>query len=555
MDCDFVEMVRKNVTIGQLRAEGFKIDDDEPGYDSATMESSVRDRFKTGFEFTNSQDETPDPSRRLVTFRDAYMRIDLRGDGMPQLWRFCRVAGSSKLVLKEEADIIPIAAFTPLVYPHSHIGTSVYDLIADIGVIKTTLQRQLLDGIYLQNSGRVAVDVNRVNLDDLLVSRPGGIIRVDGAIGDSFMPVVTPDASPGVLGALEFMEGQKEGRTGVTRYSAGLDANSLNKTATGVQAIQAAANQRIELIARTLAGGFKDLFLIIHALACKHSTKPIQVKLKGKWTPVNPREWTRRTDFSISVGLGTGTPDQQLQKLLGLSQVFQQGMQMGLAGPTEAYNFGTEIWKAAGYKNPDKFMHAPQTDPQTGRPTMPPPPKDPLVQAEEVKGQVSIQTAQMKAQTDGQLNQAKMQADAQKFQAQAALDEKKLAADIALEREKLQADILREQEKLRLQYEFEMAKLKMELAAEKEIEMYKANAQVHAAGVGVGIAPEDITKNVEDKKREQEESKASAEQMNNMLVDALNQIYQMAAKAAKPKKRVLVRDQQGRAQAAVEVED
>jgi hypothetical protein len=530
MDCDFVEIVRRNVTIGQLRAEGFKIEDDEPGYDSASLESTTRDRFSTGVDFTGFREESIDPSRRLVTFRDAYMRMDMRGEGTPQLWRFCRVSGSSRLALKEEADIIPIAAFSPLVYPHSHIGTSVYDLIADISVIRTTLQRQLLDGIYLQNAGRVAVDVNRVNLDDLLVSRPGGIVRVDGAIGDSFMPVVTPDVSPGILGALEFMEGQKEGRTGVTRYSAGLDANSLNKTATGVQAIQAAANQRIELIARTLAGGFKDLFLIIHALACKHSTKPIQIKLKGKWVPVNPREWTRRTDFAISVGLGTGTPDQQLQKLLGLSTVFQQGMQMGLAGPQEAFNFGAEIWKAAGYRNPDRFMHEPQTDPQTGQPTMPPPPKDPLVQAEEVKGQVAMQTAQMKAQADGQ-----------KFQAQAAIDEKKLMADIALEREKLQADIQRESEKLRLQYEFEMAKLQMELAAEKEIEMYKADVQMGVAKIS---RPEP-----------DEEDKAKGEEHNKMVVDALTQIYQLAEKAARPKKRVLVRDKMGRAEAAIEVED
>jgi hypothetical protein len=29
-------------------------------------------------------------------------------------------------------------------------------------------------------ASRIAIDINRVNIDDLLVTRPGGIIRVDG---------------------------------------------------------------------------------------------------------------------------------------------------------------------------------------------------------------------------------------------------------------------------------------------------------------------------------------------------------------------------------------
>jgi hypothetical protein len=47
-------------------------------------------------------------------------------------------------------------------------------------LIKTMMQRQLIDGAFLQTAGRMAVDVNTVNVDDLLVSRPGGIVRVEG---------------------------------------------------------------------------------------------------------------------------------------------------------------------------------------------------------------------------------------------------------------------------------------------------------------------------------------------------------------------------------------
>lgn len=385
-DADFVEW-RRRVTIGQLRAEGFDIPDDVPGYQEFSSSQTARDRF--GDRMTED-DSTPDMSRRVVMFKDAYIRIDLRGKGTPQLWRVAFVDGMREPVLKEEADFIPFSAFSPIIYPHSHVGTSVFDLINDLCLIKTVMERQLIDGVFIQNTGRMAIDVNKVNVDDMLVSRPGGLVRVDGAPGEAMFPIPSNDAGGTIMGALEYIDGLKEGRTGVTRYSAGLDANTLNKTATGVQAIQSAANQRIELIARTLAGGFRDLFLSIHALACKHSTKPIQIKLKGGWQAIDPRSWRKRTDFTISVGMGTGSPETQMAKLQMIAQFMQQGVGMGLCGPDEFYNWGVEFMKSAGYRNPSKFIIEPEKDPQTGKAKTPPPKEDPIVQAEKVKGEVAM---------------------------------------------------------------------------------------------------------------------------------------------------------------------
>ena len=40
-----------------------------------------------------------------------------------------------------------------------------------------------------------------VNIDDLMVNRPGGIVRVDGMPGEKIMPLVTPDVTGRVLEA------------------------------------------------------------------------------------------------------------------------------------------------------------------------------------------------------------------------------------------------------------------------------------------------------------------------------------------------------------------
>ncbi len=473
LDADFVQW-RRRASIGQLRAEGFDIPDDTPGdlEDSdLSQESTIRQRFSVE---QDDSDDTPDPSRRIVTMRDTYMRIDLRNENTPQLWRVAIVG--KKVILREEADIVPFAAFSPIIYAHSHIGTSIFDLISDIADVKTAVQRQYLDGLYLQTSGRTAVDVNRVNLDDLLVSRPGGIVRVDGDPNAAMFPLVSSDLGQSALSGLEYLSSVNEQRTGVTRYSAGLDANTLNKTATGVQAIQSAANQRIELIARTLAGGFRDLFLVVHALALKHSTKPLQIKLSGSWTQINPREWKRRTDFTINVGLGTGTPESQLAKLQMLAPFQGQAAAQGLAGPMEMYNFSAEIFKAAGYRNPQKFIHEPQRDPQTGQPMSPPQHPPYQVQVAQMKAQSDQQAAQLKAQSDQQIAQVKAQADASVQQA-------RMQADMMVQQHKVQTDAQLQIAETKMQMQLEAFKHNMAQQAQIEIAKIKAAAQVQAADI------------------------------------------------------------------------
>ena len=484
-DADFVQW-RRRVTIGQLRAEGFDIPDDVEEYEDLGVDGLERERSDSERVYS---DETPDPSRKVVMFKDNYIRMDLRGAGKQQLWRVAYVDGQKTPTLKEEADCVPFAAFAPIIYPHSHIGTSVYDLINDVSLIKTMMERQLIDGTFLQTSGMVGVDVNTVNVDDMLTRRPGGIVRVEGDPSVGLFPLQTPDVGPTVMASLEYMDSIKEGRTGVTRYSAGLDANTLNKTASGLQAIQAAANQRIELIARTLASGFRDLFLIIHTLASKHSTKPVQLKLKGQWQAVDPRAWAKRTDFKINVGLGTGTPEQQLQKLMMLAPVLQQGQAMGLAGPEEAYNLGVEIFKAAGYKNPDRFLKEPQKDEQ-GKPVMPPPQKDPTVQAAEIRAQADAQTAQMQTQADAQKFQAQVQADAQKFQAENMMKEKQAERDAALKRAEMEMQLQVQAANDQRQAELDRQKAQLDvLKMEREYEFkrwekeYDAQLQIQLEGI------------------------------------------------------------------------
>jgi len=165
---------------------------------------------------------------------------------------------------------------------------------------------------------------------------------------------------------LEFLDAKQETRTGITRYDQGLDANTLNKTATGINTITGYAQQRQELIARNAAEMLvAGIFRSILELVCKHQQEPRIVRLRNKWVPMDPREWNDQMDVTVTVGLGTGNKDQQLGHLTMILQIQQQAMQQlgpgnPLVGLREIYNTLTKICENAGLKTAAPYFRQDQ---------------------------------------------------------------------------------------------------------------------------------------------------------------------------------------------------
>jgi hypothetical protein len=463
-DVDFVQH-RVHVSLSDVRQMGYKVDDDiGDDDDSFEVESDSRDRFASAY---GEEDPTQDPARRIVLFKETWLRIDRDGDGIAELRRVCQVG--QKLLADEEADIVPIACGTGTVMPHEHLGVSAYDMVADLARLKTALMRSFMDAKYLSTAPRMVVNVDSVNVDDLLISRPGGIIRTTGVPGNDVFPLLTPDTGASALQGLEYLDSVRENRTGYTRYAQGMDSDSLiNKTATGLMQATSQSQLRLEMISRTIAETLlRDLFRIVHALTLKHSTKDEKVRLRNKWVTISPRSWVKRTDLQISVGLGSGTGDQVLQKLMALNPLFQQAMQMGLAGQQEAYNYAAEVLKAAGFKNPDRFVKAPQ-------PGAPPPPQqpNPLLQVEELKQKSLHALKDKEFQFEAQKGQ-------QEVQAKAGLEQQRMQNEIAAQNAQAQADMAVEQYKIDKQAELE--RYKADLDAQTRLQIADMQIRSNAA--------------------------------------------------------------------------
>jgi len=311
----------------------------------------------------------------------------------------------------------------------------------DIQLIKSTLLRGQLDNMYLANNGRYAIS-SRVNLDDMLTSRPGGIVRVEGEPGSAIMPLSHPPLPASSFGMVEYMDKMKEQRTGVTAYNQGLDANALNKTASGIAQIMSASQQRIELVARTFAEtGVKDLFKLVHRLVRTSYTKPDIVRLRNKWVEVDPREWKNRNDLTISVGLGAGNKDQQLAHLTTILNMQKEALAAGVTSPEKIYNALAKLTQNAGFKDPEEFWTNPAENPQ-GQQQQPDPGQALL------EGQLQIE--QLKAQSEQQIAQ-------QKAEAQFMQEQERSKNDIIIEREKMAAQMELERYKAQLRAETDLA--------------------------------------------------------------------------------------------------
>lgn len=461
---------RERTTIGDLRLAGFNVPDDiNDGGSASTLdyESDMRDRDNPWRD--RDEGSEPDPSMRKVTVRTGWIRCDYDGKGKPSLKRFV-VVGKTFLDI-DDADMIPIAAFAPFPLPHQHYGLSLYDIAHDLQDVKTALQRGVLDATYLGAAPRFAIDSSRVNLDDMLVSRPGGIVRVEGGPGDAIFPLSSVPSQNTTLPVIEYIDSVRETRTGITRYNQGLDANSLNKTATGVNMIMNASQMRMELIARQFAEAVRELFSIVHALTLKHARKSELVRLNNEYVPVDPRQWVKRNDLSIAVGLGNGNRMEQQAFLMQMLQIAMgPALAMGLTEPPKLYAMLSKLANNAGFKSADEFWSDPSKKPPA--PPAPPPPEVLKMQAEQQKAQAQMQMDAQKLQMDAQRTQADMQMEAQKMASQRELEAQKLAMQAEVERQKLamQAQIEQqrmalEQQKLAMQARNERLKL---IQAERE---------------------------------------------------------------------------------------
>ena len=386
-----------------------------------------------------------DEAMQEVEVYECYIYVDFDGDGIAELRQ---IFYSNQDILKwadgsdanTPTDYVPFHVICPLPVPHKFFGQSLADRVLDIQLIKSTVTRQMLDNLYLVNNARMQVVDGQVNLDDMLNVTPGGIVRTKSA--GAVAPLTVPDISGSAYPMLGYFDSVQSKRSGVSETQQGLDPNVLqNVTAAAVAATMSAAAGKIELIARLFAEtGVKSLFKGILHLLCKYQDKPRLIRMRGKYIEMDPREWSNQYDVSISVGLGTGSKQEQMAMLQMVLAKQEQVLQAyGPANPLVSVGqyratLGRFI-EAAGFKDSTEFFKeiTPEMDQQLSNPPPQQQQPNPALDAMLAQAQAQIEIDRQKALADIETKRLKAQADIQ-------LAREKAAAELTLKQQEFQVE-------------------------------------------------------------------------------------------------------------------
>ena len=446
---------RRMMTRSELIAMGFKKDIVETLQSGDTLEFSPDRiaRYSRG-EQPNSMG-SQDESMEVVEVYECYIKVDYNNDGIAELRRV--VYASNEVLEDMECDYIPFHSLCPIPIPHKFYGQSLADRALDLQLIKSTVLRQMLDNLYLTNNYRVGAVEGQVNLDDLLTSTAGGVVRMKNP--NAIVPLTVQPTTSGSFPMLEYLDGVQARRTGVSDSQNGIDPNILqNVTAAAVSAMSQASAGKLELIARIFAEtGVKSLFKGILHLLCKYQDKERLIRINGKFVPFNPREWHDQYNVSINVGLGTGTRQEQLATMQMILQKQEQIIQQyGLSNPLvnlmQYRNTLAKFINMAGFKDAAQFMNE-ITPEQNEALSQPQPEKlDPNTEAAKVLAEVEREKAVIRAQTEAaklELEREQMQLDNARKALELQQQELKQNTELALKQLKIETDAANQAEQTR----------------------------------------------------------------------------------------------------------
>ncbi len=435
---------RVKKSVSDLILEGYpkSLLDDIPTYtqNNAGYNEERQARYSYDEDSTPA-DEGKGPSRK-VWIDECYSYIDYNNDGIAELRKI--TLGGHTILDNVEIDSIPFSTICPLPIPHKFHGMSVADTVKDIQLIKSTIVRNILDNMYLTNNARYAVLAGQVELDDLLSSRPGGIVRMRSP--NAVTPLPTPQMSGDAFRMVQYLDQVREERSGVSKMTQGLNPDVLNSHVTtgAVAAVTESSMQRIELIARIFAEtGIKDLFRNIYQLIQRYEDRKKVFYLNNKFVPIDVSRWRDNLNCIINVGVGSGSQQTKMQTMSGIMTIIQGLIQNGgmntMVTPQNIYNAVSEFITQSGYKNPDMFVANPANMP-------PPQPPQPTVEEKIANQKAQIELEKLK------LEAAEVELDTKIKQQALELKKRQAKVDTMIKMEELKL----KQQKLE-QGEFEIA--------------------------------------------------------------------------------------------------
>lgn len=408
-----------------------------------------------------------DPSSKSVLYIEGYLKVDFDGDGIAEMRRICTVGTGNKVLRNEIVDDRQFADFCPDPEPHTFFGMCPADVVMDIQRIKSSVQRGILDSLAQSIHPRTAVVEGQANIDDVLNTEVGAIIRMRAP--GMVQPFSTPFVGQAAFPMLDYLDDIKQTRTGISKAAAGLDADALQSTTkAAVSATVNAAHQHIEMIARIFAEtGLRKLFTGILKLVVENQDRARMVRLRNTFVPIDPRSWDSNMDVTVNVGVGDGTIEDRINILNQVAM--RQEMLIEKTGPNNPVvtvpqytNTLTKMLQLAGIKDSQNYFNQLPADFQM------PAPEAPKPTPEEVLAQVQAQA---------------IQADIQKKAAELDLERQKMIMSDDRERDRIEQDGILRRYELELKYGVQIQSAEIDAAMNRDRELIRQQAAMNQTQV------------------------------------------------------------------------
>lgn len=365
------DYLRRMGKIGYYERVSEAIGENEGGGDATEYAEQIR--YATD---GLSKDEEPskDPARQMFDLYESYIQIDEDGDGILEN-RIIVTVGD--VILRDVINPYgspPFVVLRPIEDTHKFSGITLAEMVEDIQRLRTFLLRQVVNNMQEAGDARKVYDPTRINQADLMMAIKGPIRTKAGVRpADAIMEFPIQPLNPVAFTVLEYCTQLAEQRTGVTKANKGV-GDQYQQTATGQLAAINQASQRVRQVAKIIGSGLAHLFRAMVLMNKKFLTKEVAIRLnEKKFLQIAPDDLEGNMDLALNVVLGAQSRQQTIINMQQLLAVLGQ-LAPVVPGVLDAGNVKaivTEIVKAMGYKNQDRFLPAIfQQDTDTGNQMM-----------------------------------------------------------------------------------------------------------------------------------------------------------------------------------------
>ncbi|MGE1061202.1 hypothetical protein NXG27_00930 [Megasphaera paucivorans] len=304
-----------------------------------------------------------DNASKDVELYECYLKVDYNDDGIYEYLIVHCVGDTPLSIQTNEFGIAPFFTISATrdnrrIFPEEGFA----EQLEPLQDLKTALIRQIIINVAKNNDRQSFINYSKIDADALFAGEEYVPTKDDPSTVIYSVPQY--QISEMAMSMIEYAETEVENRSGSTKYNQGLDANSLNKTATGLTAILGQSDKRIKLMARLIAESWIIPMVRFLILLNQKYGEPVQTfPYKGQNLSISNSDMDMDVDLVINVGDGAGTKEARIQSYMALlANVFPTLGAQGVATPNSYYEAGSALLEEMGLKNTSGILLDPSSD-------------------------------------------------------------------------------------------------------------------------------------------------------------------------------------------------